>query len=141
MASRRGSSKGACKAFLYMGILAAFGAAQAGARPPLSQETKSRPADLATQVEGVYAGAVISDARGSSRSDVRMTVTRTGPNRIRVTSDYARLPPFEASLSRYMNTIQNVGGDHVFLFDTSKSPPSLDITIDDASWSGTKEGG
>jgi hypothetical protein len=69
---------------------------------------------------------------------VRITVTRIGPNKIRVASDYPRLPTFEASLSRYLQTIQNVGGAQVFLFDASKSPPTLDITNDDASWSGAK---
>jgi hypothetical protein len=98
-----------------------------------------RPADLATQVEGRYFGDVISDARGSSRSGVRIIVTRIGPNKVRIASDYTRLRAFDAALSRYMQTIQNVGGDQVFLFDLSKSPPSLDLTVDDASWSGTKE--
>jgi len=98
-----------------------------------------RVVDLATQVEGRYAGDVISDARGSSRSDVAITVTRIGPNRVRVESDYARLPAFEAALSRYMPTIQNVGGDQVFLYDPSKSPPTLDITVDDASWASRRE--
>lgn len=48
---------------------------------------------------------------------------RTGPNTVRVESDYARLPE----------------GDVVFLFDRSKQPPSLHVTIDDASWSSMKE--
>jgi hypothetical protein len=96
-------------------------------------------ADLADQAQGRYSGDVISDARGSSRSNVRITVTKIGPNKVRVVSDYPRLPPFEARLSRYMQTIQNSGGPQVFLIDLSKNPPSLDVTVDDASWSGTRE--
>lgn len=99
----------------------------------------TRPADLADQVAGNYRGDVISDARGSSRSEVRIIVTKIGPNRVRIASDYPRLPSFEAALGRYMSSIQNVGGDQVFLYDTGKTPPSLDITVDDASWSGTRE--
>jgi hypothetical protein len=110
-------------------------AATLGAAPP----AKAPRADLADLAQGRYFGDVISDARGSSRSDVRVTVTKIGPNKVRVAADYARLPAFEARLSRYMHTIQNDGGDQVFLLDLSKKPVSLDVTVDDASWSGTRE--
>ncbi len=103
------------------------------------QADAPRRLDLADIAQGEYFGSVISDARGSSRSDVRVTVTRIGPNRVRVTSDYARLPRFEIELSRAMDTIQQVGTSVVFLLDLAKSPASLDINVDDASWSGTKE--
>jgi hypothetical protein len=108
----------------------------AAAAPPKATVAKT---DLANQVEGTYSGDVISDSRGSSRSDVSITVTKVGPNRIHVTSDYSRLPAFEANLVRYMQSIQNTGGEQVFLVDTAKKPPSLDITVDEASWSGRKE--
>lgn len=127
------------QAMICAGALALISTAAPAAQSPPGRTVAPPRADLATQVEGTYSGAVISDARGSSRSDVRITVTKIGPNKVRVTSDYARLPSFETSLSRYMATIQNVGGDQVFLFDTSKKPPSLDVTVDDASWSGTKD--
>lgn len=96
-------------------------------------------ADFADMAKGSYAGEVISDARGSSRSEVRVTVSRTGPNQVRVTSDYPRLPAFTARLSRAMDTLQNVGGDAVFLLDLSKSPRTLMVVVDDASWAGSKE--
>ena len=96
-------------------------------------------ADLADVAQGSYFGDVISDARGSSRSDVRISVAKIGPNKVRVTSDYPRLPAFTASLTRAMSTIQNISGAEVFLLDTSKSPPTLMVTVADASWSGTKE--
>jgi hypothetical protein len=95
--------------------------------------------DLADTAQGSYFGDVISDARGASRSDVRFTVTKIGPNKVRVTSDYARLPPFTATLTRAMSTIQNAGGPEVFLLDLSKTPATLMVTVADASWSGHRE--
>jgi hypothetical protein len=98
----------------------------------------SRRLDLADTAAGNYYGSVISDARGAGRSDVAISVTKTGPNRVSVTSDYARLPPFTISLTRAMNTIQQVGTSVVFLLDLSKGPYGLMITDDDASWAGSK---
>jgi hypothetical protein len=102
-----------------------------------AQPAKPRP-DLADVAAGIYDGDVISDARGSSRSNVRLTVVKTGPNTIYVTATYPRLPPFSAKLTRAMNTIQMVGGPSVFLLDLSKNPQGLDVTVDDASWSGVR---
>jgi hypothetical protein len=98
----------------------------------------ARP-DLADTAQGSYYGDVISDARGSSRSDVRITVTKVGPNKVRISSDYARLPAFTASLTRAMDTVQNVSGAEIFLLDLSKTPRTLNLTVADASWYGTKE--
>jgi hypothetical protein len=120
-------------------LIAAMPAASAPPPKAKAPATKPRPADLADQAAGSYFGDVISDARGSSKSNVRITVVKIGPNRVRISSDYRRLPPFEAALSRYMHTIQNVGGNQVFLLDTSKNPYGLDVTVDDASWSGAKQ--
>jgi hypothetical protein len=94
--------------------------------------------DLADVAAGTYSGDVISDARGSSRSDVRITVTKTGPNQVQINSDYQRLPTFTATLTRAMHTIQNRGGTEVFLLDLSRTPASLHVTVDDASWAGIK---
>jgi hypothetical protein len=102
-----------------------------------AQQVRPKP-DLADLAQGGYQGAVISDARGASQSDVEITVIKTGPNTVRVSSDYARLPPFTAKLTRTMDTIQNAGGAEVFLLNRGKTPPTLDVTVDDASWSGTK---
>jgi hypothetical protein len=102
-----------------------------------AQSAAPRP-DLADIAAGIYDGDVISDARGASRSNVRLTVIKTGPNSVRITSNYGRLPSFSARLMRAMNTIQKVGGPEVFLLDLSKRPVGLDITVDDASWSGAK---
>jgi hypothetical protein len=94
--------------------------------------------DLADIAVGDYHGDVISDARGSSQSDVHIKVVKTAPGTVRISSSYARLPTFTAKLTRAMQTIQNSGGKEVFLLDLSKNPPSLDVTVDDASWSGAK---
>jgi hypothetical protein len=102
-----------------------------------AQPSAPRP-DLADIAAGVYDGDVISDARGSSRSNVRLTVVKTGPNTVSVSASYPRLPPFAAKLTRAMNTIQKSGGSGVFLLDMSKHPYGLDVTVDDASWSGSK---
>ncbi len=105
-------------------------------------EAKSRRAapriDLADTAAGVYRGDVISDARGSSRSDVMISVDKTGPNTVRVTSDYERLPEFTIQLTRAMQTIQQVGTEQVFLLDLSKSPRTLHVTVDDAAWAGVR---
>ncbi len=65
-------------------------------------------------------------------------VIKTGRNTISVTSDYARMPTRTFKLTRALDTVQNVGGTEVFLLDLGKSPHRLDLTIDDASWSGER---
>ena len=94
--------------------------------------------DLADVAAGVYYGSVISDARGAGRAGVRIIVTKTAPETVSVSSSYDRLPPFTIKLTRAMNTIQQVGTSVVFLLNLSKDPRGLDITDDDASWSGSK---
>lgn len=98
----------------------------------------ARKADLADRVAGTYKGAVVSDARGSSRDNVTITVTRTGPNKVEVKSDYPRIPTVTIPLEKAMDAILAASGPSVFLLDTVRSPDRLDLTIDDASWSGTR---
>ena len=77
-----------------------------------------------------------------SGSNVTITVTKTGPNTVQVSSDYPRLPSFTTKLAQYMSTIQKTGpGGEVFLLNLAKSPKHLDVTDDQASWSGDKTGG
>lgn len=123
----------AAAALLLAGVAGPAPAQRAGGA------VKAARADFAHMASGTYLGDVISDARGASRARVRLTVSRTGPNQIRVTSDYPRLPAFTARLTRAMDTLQNVGGEALFLLDLSKSPRSLMVTVDDASWAGSKE--
>lgn len=118
-------------------LLSALAATPAPTAPGRTNEIPRR--DLADEAQGSYLGDVISDARGSSRSGVRITVAKVGPNRIKVTSDYARLPAFTVPLTKAMATIQNASGDHVFLLDLSKQPRTLNVTVDDASWAGTRD--
>jgi hypothetical protein len=98
----------------------------------------ARKADLADRVAGTYNGAVISDARGSSRDDVTITVTRVGANKVEIKSAYARIPTVTIALEKAMDAILAASGPYVFLLDTVRSPDRLDLTIDDASWSGTR---
>jgi hypothetical protein len=95
---------------------------------------------LAVAVAGTYHGDIISDARGSSRSDVMITVARVGPGVVSVTCACTRIPARTVRLTQVMQTIQNAGGasGEVFLYDQTKSPPSLMLTIDDAAWSGVR---
>lgn len=104
-------------------------------------QAKSKKLDLADVVAGLYNGDVMSDARGSSQSDVTISIDKVAPGTVRVTSDYERIPERTFRLTRAMQTIQNQGGEpgEVFLFDQAKSPPNLMLTIDDASWSGVRE--
>ncbi len=107
----------------------------------LAETSKAAPAhkaDLADRVAGTYKGDVISDARGSSRNNVTITVTRTGPNKIEIKSDYPRIPTVTIPLEKAMDAILAASGPHVFLLDTVRSPDRLDLTIDDASWSGNR---
>ncbi len=106
------------------------------AEPP--RAAPARKADLADRVAGTYKGDVASDARGSSRSNVTITVTRTGPDKVEIKSDYPRIPTVTIALEKAMDAILAANGPHVFLLDTVRSPDRLDLTIDDASWSGTR---
>ena len=106
------------------------------AEPP--KASPARKADLADRVAGTYKGAVASDARGSSRDNVTIIVTRTGPNKVEIKSDYPRIPTVTIALEKAMDAILAASGPSVFLLDTVRSPDRLDLTIDDASWSGTR---
>ena len=115
----------------------------AGASGALAQTTggsRERQPDLGDVAEGRYFGDVISDSKGSSRNDVTLTVTRTGLNRVRITSDYPRLPVVEVSLQRALDKIVQSRGDTVFLYDWSKKPAKLDVSFNnEVSWSGSKQ--
>lgn len=110
--------------------------ATAAAEPP--KAAPARKTDLADRVAGTYKGAVISDARGSSRDNVTITVTRVGANKVEIKSGYARIPTVTIPLEKAMDAILAASGPYVFLLDTVRSPDRLDLTIDDASWSGTR---
>ncbi|WP_106514594.1 hypothetical protein [Allosphingosinicella deserti] len=103
---------------------------------PVSAQAPAQPnrkPDLGDAVEGVYQGDVISDARGSSQSDVTITVKRVGKNLVEVSSDYPRIPTVTIPLSQAMSSIVAARGNAVFLIDRAKDSKRLDLTIDDAS--------
>ena len=101
--------------------------------------TKRKP-DLADAAEGKYFGDVISDSKGSSKNDVTLTVTRIGVNKVRVSSDYARLPTVEVALTKALNKILQARGNTVFLLDRSANPAKLDVSfLNEVSWTGTKQ--
>ncbi|MCA0210810.1 MAG: hypothetical protein LCH74_17260 [Proteobacteria bacterium] len=107
----------------------------------LAETPKAAPAhkpDLADRVAGTYKGDIISDARGSSKDRVTITVTRTGPDKVEIKSDYPRIPTVTIPLEKAMDAILAASGPSVFLLDTVRSPDRLDLTIDDASWSGQR---
>jgi hypothetical protein len=92
-------------------------------------ETKSS-VDLAGLAAGTYHGDVVSDARGSSRSDVTVTVIRVSHRKARITSDYPRLGTVELELDRVGQTIQGAGASAVFLLELEKDPPQLHYNPD-----------
>jgi len=124
------------KALPIILVGATLATATAAPRKPAAAAPK---VDLADTAAGTYRGDVISDARGSGRSNVTITVEKIGPGMVRVMSSYNRMPTFTTKLTRAMNTIQQASGNTVFLLDLAKSPVHLDITVDDASWSGEKQ--
>lgn len=123
--------------FLGLAVLIPAGAI-AAPKHSVAKPASKPVLDLADAAAATYFGDIISDSRGSSRSDVTITVAKAGPNKVRVTSSDPRLPAFTVRLVRAMQTIQQASGDTVFLIDQSKSPWSLDVTVDGASWSGVR---
>ena len=102
-------------------------------------DAKKRKPDLADAAQGTYVGDVTSDSKGSSKSDVTLTVTRIGKDLVRVSSDYDRLPAVEVPLTRAMDKILNARGPTAFLLDRSKSATRLDVSfMNEVSWAGTK---
>ena len=126
---------GFCHGVFFVCIAALLPAFAADAQ----SDSPQRQPDLADIVGGTYFGDVTSDSKGSSRSDVTVTVTRIGKNRVRITSDRARLPPVEVPLTQAMDQILNASGATPFFLDRSKTPMRLDISfIDEVSWAGVK---
>jgi hypothetical protein len=96
--------------------------------------------ELADVASGVYYGGVTSDAKGSSRSDVTVTVTKLSPRRVRITSDYERLDTVEVELTRVGEGIQSTGADTSFHLDLTDHPPALFYSPHgDVAYNGRKE--
>jgi hypothetical protein len=92
--------------------------------------TAQEASDPAALIAGTYSGAVVSDARGGSRSDVTVTVARLGHRRVRITSDYARLGSVDVDLDRVGDSVQSTGSGAVVMLDLAKTPPELSYNPD-----------
>ena len=93
-----------------------------------SDEAKKPPeevGELAELVIGNYHGDVIADSKGSSRSDIAVTVAKIDRSKVRIVSDYQRMGTIEIALTRTGNQIINAGGDTTFMVDLDRSPPTL----------------
>ena len=84
---------------------------------------RERKPDLGDVAEGRYFGEVISDSKGSSHADVTLNITRVGVNRVRISSDYPRLPVVEVGLQRALDKIVQSRGNTAFVYDWAKTPP------------------
>src|SRR5262249_40833105 len=125
-APRQRSRRGLFLAAVVAAIVLGLGATWFLSRPsPAPVSSTPAHVDLADLASGVYYGGVASDAKGSSRSDVTVTVTKLSPRRVRITSDYERLGTVEVELTRVGDGIQGVGGDTTFLLEPTKQPPTL----------------
>jgi hypothetical protein len=95
-------------------------------------------ADLADAVVGTYFGAVMADSKGSSRSDVTVTIAKVSPRRVRITSDYERLGTAEVELTRAGQSILSVGGDAVLVLDLGRNPAHLDYNPGGVAYGGER---
>jgi hypothetical protein len=123
-----------------MGILLATVVATVApwAEAQSAQPEPKRKPDLGDAAEGSYAGDVISDSKGSSHDGVTLTVTRIGVNRVRITSDYPRLPVVEVGLTKAMGKIVQARGDTAYVYDSATR--RLDVSFhNEVSWSGTRQ--
>ena len=108
--------------------------------PPSANETpRTEGAELSDLVAGTYLGNINADLKGSSRSDVFVTVARIDGTRIRVTSDNSRIGTFEVTLTRIGDNLFNVGGASTLIAYTRKNPPELTfIARGEVSYGGAK---
>lgn len=92
--------------------------------PPTA--TRSATVERADLVAGKYFGDVIADSKGSSRSDVVLTITKLDKWSVRITSDYPRLGTVDVTLTRAGGKIVNAGGNAVILMDPNARPLKLE---------------
>jgi hypothetical protein len=139
---RRRSRRGLLLGVAVLAIALGLGAALFLPRPPPAPVSGSVTghADLADLASGVYRGEITADAKGSSSSDVTVTVTRVSPRRVRISSDHGRLDTVEVELTRVGDGIQSMGADTSFHLEMSKDPPALFYSPHgDVAYNGHKE--
>ena len=98
------------------------GAVTSGPRRPV----KPSPG-LADAVAGTYVGNVIADSKGSSRSNVVVTVDQLGRDAVRVSSPSSRVGTIDVELTQHDKTILNAAGDTPFIVDLAATPPTLSL--------------
>lgn len=123
---------------MSMRVIAMLAAVLLPASLAIAASPERKP-DLADAVAGTYEGDIISDARGSSRSGVTITVVRVGKNEVEISCDCARIPKVRIPLEKAMDAILASSGPHVFLIETQRDARRLSLTIDDASLSVAKQ--
>ena len=107
---------------------------------PWRSATPGAAAGLADLVIGTYFGDVLSDSKGSSRSDIGVTITKLDRSTVRVTSDYRRFGTVDVTLTRIGNQIFNAGGDSTFIVDLDRNPPTLAFNPrNELAYGGTKQ--
>ena len=82
-------------------------------------------AGLADLIVGTYSGDVIADSKGSSRSGVQITITRLGPAKVRISSDYTRLGTTDIDRQRIDQQILAEGGDSSLIVRLDRQPPDI----------------
>ena len=93
--------------------------------PSEGEKPHSAGTGLADLVIGTYFGDVMADSKGSSRSNIDVTITKLDRYTVRVTSDYYRFGTVDVRLKRIDNKIFNDGGDSVFEVDLDQNPATL----------------
>src|SRR5262249_47261793 len=107
-------------------------------RSPQAKHTMPKTANLPISA-GTYLGNIHSDSKGSSQSDVFVTVTRIDRTKVRVASDNQRIGTFEVDLTRIGENLFNVGGESSLIAYTQKNAPELTLTArGEVSYGGTK---
>ena len=111
------------------------------AEPPSASQVRDIESDeLADLVVGTYLGNINSDSKGSSRSDVFVTVTRIDRARVRVTSDNQRIGTFDVDLTKIGDDLFNVGGASTLIVYPRRNPPELAlIARGEVSYGGTRQ--
>ena len=101
-----------------------------------------KPPELADVAVGVYYGDVVSDSKGSSRSDVTVTITKIDSRTVNVTSDYGRLGTVVIPLTRRDDKVLNAAGDTPLVVDLGQQPPRLDYSPhNEISYAGHQQSG
>ena len=99
-----------------------------------------KPPELADVAVGVYYGDVVSDSKGSSRSDVTVTITKIDSRTVKVTSDYGRLGAVVIPLTRIDDKVLNANGNTPLVMDLEQQPPRLDYSPhNEVSYAGYKQ--